>query len=244
MKVLVLQHLDIEHPGYFRDCFGQDGHSLHTVELDRGEEIPPLEPFDLMMVMGGPQDVWQEGLYPWLAQEKAAIKRFVMTLRRPMLGICLGHQLLAEAIGGKVGLGATPEVGIMPVDKTPTGVAHPLLAGLDDRFNVLQWHGAEVKALPSGAEILARSEHCAVQAFCYGDSAFGLQFHIEITGDTVPEWSAVPAYAAALEQVAGANAIAKLTADANAELGGLNANARRVYQNLMALLHEKNLIAS
>jgi GMP synthase-like glutamine amidotransferase len=99
MKILVLQHVVSEHPGVLRDFLREDGLSWDTIELDEGQEIPDLEPYDLMIVMGGPQDVWEEDQYPWMRTEKAAIRTFVMDMRRPYLGVCLGHQLLADAIG-------------------------------------------------------------------------------------------------------------------------------------------------
>src|SRR6185312_10665844 len=105
MKIIVLQHLDVEHPGIFRNFLRDDGLSWDTIEMDAGDAIPDLAAYDLMMVMGGPQDVWQEDIYPWLAVEKAAIRRFVVEMKKPYLGICLGHQLLASAIGGDVGPG-------------------------------------------------------------------------------------------------------------------------------------------
>jgi len=86
-----------------------------TIELDERQEIPDLEPYDLMLVMGGPQDVWEEDQYPWMRTEKAAIRTFVMDMRRPYLGVCLGHQLLANAIGGKVGTAETPEIGVLTI---------------------------------------------------------------------------------------------------------------------------------
>ena len=92
-----------------------------------GGDIPDLEPYDFMIVMGGPQDVWEEDQYTWLRTKKEAICRFVMDMRRPFLGVCLGHQLRPEAIGGKVGLARTPEVGGVSMAKTAQGNLDPML---------------------------------------------------------------------------------------------------------------------
>ena len=173
MKILVLQHVEVEHPGVFRDFFRADGIAWDTIELDRGERIPSLEPYDLMLVMGGPQDVWQEADFPWLVEEKSAIRRFVVDMRRPYLGICLGHQLLAAAIGGKVELAKRAEVGVMPISMTSSGRTDSFFRGLPDPLTVLQWHSAEVSSLPGNTEILASAEACRIQAFRYGTHAYG-----------------------------------------------------------------------
>ena len=102
-RILVFQHLSIEHPGIFRTFFEEDGHECVTVELDEGETMPDLKDFDTLWVMGGPMDVWQVAEYPWLIDEKSAIRKAVIDFKLPFMGICLGHQLLADALGGEVG---------------------------------------------------------------------------------------------------------------------------------------------
>ena len=103
MNILVLQHIKIEDPGYIKDLMLADGVKLTTIELDEGEKIPNnLSQFDGMFCMGGPMDTYMEKEYPWLIEEKKAIKEFVVDLKKPYLGFCLGCQLLGEVVGGKV----------------------------------------------------------------------------------------------------------------------------------------------
>jgi GMP synthase-like glutamine amidotransferase len=236
MNILILQHIAVEHPGVFLDFFREDGFRWTTVELDEGEAIPELDPFDLMVVMGGPQDVWQEEEYPWFVPEKAAIRKFVMDMQRPYLGICLGHQLLADATGGSVGLRKTPEVGVLTVNRTDAGRRDPLLRGLPDPMTVLQWHGAEVTDIPANGEVLAKSDVCEVQAFRVGRHAYGLQCHVEITAETVKNWAEIPEYACSLEGTLGKDAVGRLHSDVRERLPQFNRDARLLYENFKTAL--------
>ena len=181
-------------------------------------------------------DVFEEDAYPWLADEKAAIREAVAGRGMPFLGVCLGHQLLAEALGGRVEVMAEPEVGIMEVSLTEAGRADPLLAGLDTTVSCLQWHGCAVTALPEGAVSLAASSLCAIQAFRVGGSAYGLQYHVELTPTTVAEWGAVAAYRESLKQVFGPDGLEPLAADAVRRMPSFNRDARILYDNFVALV--------
>lgn len=236
MRIIVLQHIDVEHPGVFRDFWSEAGHVWTTVELDAGETIPALDGFDLMVVMGGPMDVWEEDRLPWLVEEKAAIRRWVADLEKPFLGICLGHQLLASALGGEVAPMRRPEVGM--VDVQLTRADEPLLAGFGATLPTFQWHGAEVSKLPPGAEILAANAACAVQAMRVGLHAYGFQFHCELTASTVPEWREIPAYRDSLRDALGEDGAAGLEAEVAARLPEFGRTARRLDANLMRVVSE------
>ena len=232
MRFLVFQHIAIEHPGIFREFFAADGIAWDAVELDAGAKPPPFDGYDALWVMGGPMDVWEEEQHPWLVTEQQAIREAVGR-GLPYMGVCLGHQLLGAALGGKVGKAARSEVGILEVELTEAGRRDPLFEGIEPRFKALQWHGAEVAEPPPGTVVLARSPLCAVQAMRVGRHAYGMQYHTELTPATVGEWSHVPAYACALDRTLGPGALPRIDAEAQRHMADFNRDSRRVYDNFM-----------
>ena len=186
MRVLVLQHEAGGGPGYLGEALERRGAALEVIRIDAGDAIPDPTGFDLLLVMGGVMNAYQEADYPWLADEVRAIQTAVAA-KTPMLGVCLGGQLLARALGAQVHLGGVTEIGLTPIALTDAGRTDPLFAGLEDGFEVVEWH-YDTFAIPPGAVALAASATCAHQAFRFGDCAYGVQFHPEITPGMLAEW--------------------------------------------------------
>ena len=218
MRVLVFQHIDCEHPGSLRQFLAEDKVEWDAVNLHLGEPIPNLNDYDALWVMGGPMDVWDIEECPWLVAEKAAIREWVSVLGKPYLGLCLGHQLLADALGGTCGPQKTPEIGVLEIELTEEGKVDPLFQGTANKQRCLQWHSVRVAQAPEGAVILAKSDVCSVQAMRIGSNAWSMQYHVEIEPDTVDNWGAVPAYAEALRSTLGAGALSTMKADTDANM--------------------------
>lgn len=230
MKFLVFQHIACEHPGIFRDLMHADSVKWEAVQLDEGEQIPSFDGYDALLVMGGPMDVWQQQEHPWLTAEIDAIARWVRS-GRPYLGFCLGHQLLAMALGGQVGPSVIPEIGVLAVELTDLGSNHWFFDNCQERIMSLQWHSAEITELPEGGKILARSEACKVNAMAWGDVAVSVQFHVELTENTVSEWGEVPIYASALETAMGESALGNMKALADQHMAEFNGVSAILYRN-------------
>jgi len=239
MKIIILQHINIEDPGYIKDLMIRDKLNLTTIELDEGEKIPQdLTKFDAMFCMGGPMDTWMEKDYPWLIEEKKKIKEFVVDLKKPYLGFCLGCQLLGEVVGGVVVKSKSPEIGMLNINFSDNKKSDLLFNQFPDQIKSLQWHSYEVQELDNKEDItlLASSPETKYQIFKYQKHAYGIQFHIEIKDTTVGEWGCVPEYKSALEEQLGKGALEKFDADAKNNMLNMNEYSKILYENFKKLL--------
>jgi GMP synthase-like glutamine amidotransferase len=227
VRLLVVQHLYCEHPGSFSDVIGERNVDVVTVELDEGGTLPPPADVDAVLVMGGPMSAGDDDDHPWLAAERAFIRDAVHA-GIPVLGACLGAQLLAASLDAAVyPAPAGPEVGLAPVDVTEAGRTDPVFSGLGPSFVACHWHG-DTYDLPDGAELMASTPQCRNQAFRVGDTAYGVQFHVEVTADQIAEWRQVPSYVAALEAVMDPDAAQAFLAETEASVRDLAATARQL----------------
>tara|TARA_B100000579_G_scaffold437306_1_gene466115 strand:+ start:865 stop:1584 length:720 start_codon:yes stop_codon:yes gene_type:complete len=239
MKILVLQHIKIEDPGYIKDLMIKDGVNLTTIELDEGEKIPKdLKKFDAMFCMGGPMDTYMESEYPWLVDEKKKIKEFVVDLKKPYLGFCLGCQLLGEVVGGKVVKSKPAEIGIMDINFLKEKDNDILFSQFPNKIKSLQWHSYEVQGLEKNKNIsvIASSPITKYQIFRYKNHAYGIQFHIEIKDTTVSEWGCVPEYKNALEDQLGEDALIKFDKSAKENIVDMNNYSKILYSNFKKII--------
>lgn len=178
-RIHYLQHVPFEGLGSIEAWLTDNGHSLSSTHLYEQAHLPDIATFDMLIVMGGPMGIYDYHDQPWLKQEKQFIRASI-DAGKPVLGICLGAQLIADVLGGNVTRNPEKEIGWFPIEVTADGrgtAIGELLAGTDDVFH---WHG-DTFAIPPGAIHLARSAACEHQAFLYDERVLGLQFHLEIT---------------------------------------------------------------
>ena len=239
MKIIILQHIKIEDPGYIKDLMIKDGVELTTIELDEDEKIPKdLSKYDAMFCMGGPMDTWMEKDYPWLIEEKKKIKEFVVDLKKPYLGFCLGCQLLGEVLGGKVVKSNNPEIGMLNINFSKNKNDDFLFSKFPEKITSLQWHSFEVQGLDEDANVslIASSPETKYQIFKYKNYAYGIQFHIEVKKTTVGEWGCVPEYKSALEKQLGQGSLEKFDEDSQKYIPTMNEYSEVLYENFKKLV--------
>jgi len=186
-EVLVFQHDPFEDLGFFAEVLEKLGADYRVVRLFHGE-MPEeeLRNVDSLIVLGGPMGVDEEDSFPFLRWEKRII-RAAIDESVPVLGICLGAQLIASTLGAQVFHGPVKEIGWNPISITPHGQVDSLLGYLPENATVFQWHGDGFE-LPAGAICLASSAHYSTQAFRLGKIVYGLQFHLEVTPRMIERW--------------------------------------------------------
>tara|TARA_B100000674_G_scaffold319298_1_gene265916 strand:- start:190 stop:933 length:744 start_codon:yes stop_codon:yes gene_type:complete len=237
-NILILQHLKSLTPGLILDLLKKDKFNLTIIQLDEGEEIPKkLSNFDAMLCMGGPMDTWMEDKFPWLKKEKIKIKEFVINLRKPYLGICLGCQLLGEILGGRVVKSNPAEIGILDIKMTKESKTDKIFAEFPKIIKALQWHSYEVHDLEKNenVKIIGSSLKTKYQIFKYMDHAYGIQFHTEIKNGAVYNLLKIPELKKSLEDNLGIAAIKKFDEDAQSNMKEMNKNAQTLYNNFKKL---------
>lgn len=187
-NILVLRHSSSVGPGYLEDFIKRRGLTQHLLDLHEGASLPANpDEFGAVIVLGGEMNAYAEDSFPFLKKENDFIRRTVQH-GVPFLGLCLGGQLLAKALGGKVTKNSEKEIGPYEIALTEEGARDPLFAGFSERFPFCQWHGDTFSSLPSDSVLLASSATCKHQAFRHGTNAYGVQFHPEVTPLVLESW--------------------------------------------------------
>ncbi|MBN1384360.1 MAG: type 1 glutamine amidotransferase [Elusimicrobia bacterium] len=186
--ILIVKHISIEGPGTIGEFLKNTDWETKTVELEKKDKLPEtLSGIDGIIVLGGPMNVYEEDRYPFLKDEDIFFKKAI-NAEIPILGICLGAQLIAKAAGAKVSKAQQKEIGWYDVILHENSKKDPLLEDLDKELKVFQWH-EDTFEVPESAILLGTSKSCRNQMFRIGKNAYGLQFHIEVTAHMIKDWS-------------------------------------------------------
>jgi GMP synthase-like glutamine amidotransferase len=186
-KILIIKHIDVEGPGSIEGFFRNTAWDLQVIDLST-EQLRSKDVRDIAAIisLGGPMNVHEDKKYQFLKDEDEFLRKAIKE-EIPVLGICLGAQLLAKACGAKVKKAKEKEIGWFGVNLTDSGEKDPLFENLPGQLMVFQWH-EDTFEVPRGAELLAESESCANQVFRFGRNTYGMQFHIEVTPEMVESW--------------------------------------------------------
>lgn len=185
MNIACLTHVPFEGPANVAAWAEARGHRLRTFAQYDSSAPPPLQEFDWLVMMGGPMNIYQHDEHPWLASEKELLRE-ALDAGKTLVGICLGAQLLADLLGGKVTPNPHSEIGWFPVTRTARDAADPILTGMPRTFEAFHWHGDRLEIPPGGLH-LARSEACDNQVFLWDGRVLGLQCHLDYSASAIEQ---------------------------------------------------------
>jgi GMP synthase (glutamine-hydrolysing) len=234
-RILVFQHVAAEPLGTLDPLIRARGHRIRFLNFEREPEAQPnIDRYRGLVVLGGPMNVDEAARHPHLRTELTAIEQ-ALKQDKPVLGICLGAQLLAHVLGAPVQRQSQPEIGWYDLHSTAAGRSDPVLAPLGERAPVFQWHGRRFE-VPHEAVHLARTETCEPQAFRYGDRAYGFQFHLEMDLPLIERWLAHPAYRQELEQSGLGHDAEAIRVASRRHIAAMQARADQVFNNFLDLV--------
>ncbi|WP_241558318.1 type 1 glutamine amidotransferase [Mariniphaga sediminis] len=179
LRIHSLEHISFEGLGCIKEWAVKKGHQLSYTHFYQNDKLPDLKEIDWLIVMGGPMSIHDEQKFPWLREEKKFIKSAI-DAQKTVIGICLGSQLIAHVLGARVYKNPLTEIGWFDIVRTEESYPSDLLAGFEEKWKVLHWHG-DTFEIPSKAVHLFQSEACKNQGFLFNQRVLGLQFHFEMT---------------------------------------------------------------
>lgn len=233
-KILVLQHVDYEILGTLYPLLKEKGFQVDCINFGKNPSArTDLKQYAALILLGGPMNVNQTKKYPFLAYEVELIQE-ALALDIPVLGICLGAQLIAKALGGKVEKHAHHEIGWYKMSISEDGKSDPLLKHIQDEY-IFEWHG-DTFSLPKSCTLLASTKTCSNQALKYGEKVYGFQFHLEVDIPTIKRWMNIPQYQKDLLSLWGKSGLEKVSEETEKYIDRSMKLSRTVFEQFLSLV--------